>query len=197
MARGRRGVAARTKRMAVCALFSALGVVLLSLGALTEILDLTAAMLVSLFLIPIVVEYGGAYPYLVWAVTGVLGLFIVPQSWATQMYAGFLGYYPIMKNILERIRVKPLAWLLKIVIFNVALFAYMLVLFWLSGRGQGLLDTIKGLFGGVEMLGTSNWWLLALLALFEFMFVIYDVLVSKCVLLYLYRFRPKMKKYFQ
>ena len=197
MPRGRRGVAVRTKRMAVCALFCAVGVVLLSLGALTEILDLTAAMFVSLLLIPIVVEYGGAYPYLVWAVTGVLGLIIMPQSWATQMYAGFLGYYSILKNVLERIRVKPVVWLLKLVIFNVALVAYMLILFFLSGRTQSFFDTIKGFFGGVEILQASNWWLLALLALFEFMFVIYDVLVSKSAILYMYRFRNRMKKYLQ
>ena len=64
MARKRKGVAVRTRRLAVCALFCAVGVVLLGLGAITEILDLTAAMLVSLLLIPIVVEYGYRSPWL-------------------------------------------------------------------------------------------------------------------------------------
>ena len=56
---------------------------------------------------------------------------------------------------------------------------------------------IKGFFGGTDVVSASNWWLVALIALFEFMFVIYDILVSKSAILYLYRFRRKIKKYLQ
>ena len=196
MARKRKGVAVRTRRLAVCALFCAVGVVLLGLGAITEILDLTAAMLVSLLLIPIVVEYGGAYPYLVWAVTGVLGLIIMPQSWATQMYAGFLGFYPIIKNFIERIRLRPVAWLLKLAAFNVALFVYLLVIFFVSGRTQSFVDTVWGFLGDFSSATMSNWLLLGVLALAEVLFVLYDFMVSKSALLYLYRIRQKIKKYF-
>ena len=195
MARGRKGIAVRTKRMAVCALFCALGVVLLYLGALTEVLDLAVAMLVSMLMIPIMFEYGGIYPYLVWTVTGILGLVLYPSSWATQIYAGFLGYYPLVKHQIERVRVKPLAWFLKFATFNTALAIYMVLIFLILGKTGDFFDAMWAYLGDFGDLPTSNWWLLAVLLLFEVMFVMYDVMLSKVVLLYWYKFRQKIKKH--
>ena len=51
-----------TRRLAFAAILAALGVVLLELGSLVEVLDLSAAILVSVFVAYAMIELRGAYP---------------------------------------------------------------------------------------------------------------------------------------
>ena len=67
-----------TRALALSAVFSALGVVLLALGSLLQVLDLTMAVLASFLVILAVIELRGRYPYLIYAVTAVLGLLLCP-----------------------------------------------------------------------------------------------------------------------
>ena len=90
----------------------ALGVVLLLLGSVIEVMDIAMAALASLLCIFAVIEYGGAAPWLVFSVTGVLSLILLPNKTPAAMYVVFLGYYPIIKEKLERLK-KPIAWVLK------------------------------------------------------------------------------------
>ncbi|MBQ3000089.1 MAG: hypothetical protein IJD64_06490, partial [Clostridia bacterium] len=71
--------AQRTKRLAVCAMLSALGVVMLGIGSIISVMDISMAVIASLFCIFAVIEYGGAAPWLVFFVTGVLSL-LLPQK---------------------------------------------------------------------------------------------------------------------
>ena len=69
-----------TKNLALAALLSALGVVLLYVGAVVEVLDMSMAMLASFPIVFAVVEMGGAWPWLMYAVTGALSLILLPQE---------------------------------------------------------------------------------------------------------------------
>ena len=89
--------AQRTKRIAVCAMLSALGVVVLGIGSVLSVMDISMAVIASLFCIFAVIEYGGAAPWLVFLVTGVLSL-LLPQKAPAAMYLLFFGYYPILKD---------------------------------------------------------------------------------------------------
>ena len=70
----------QTKYLTVSAMLAALGVVLLSLGAMVEVLDISVAVLASLLTVYAVIEMGGAYPWLIWLVTSVLSLLLLPQK---------------------------------------------------------------------------------------------------------------------
>lgn len=91
-----------TKRLAVCAVLTALGVTLSWLGSLVGILDLCTPFITALLLIPIVVEYGRAYPWGIWLATTVLSLLLLPSKAPAAVYLVF-GYYPILKAYLERL----------------------------------------------------------------------------------------------
>ena len=95
-----------TKRLTVCAILSALGVALSWLGSLVGVLDLCTPLLTSLLLIPVVIEYGKAYPWGVWLATTLLSLLLVPNKSPAAVYLVF-GYYPILKAYLERMRPLP------------------------------------------------------------------------------------------
>ena len=91
-----------TRKLTTCALLAALGVVLLYLGSLVEVLDVSMAVIVSLFCIFAVIEYGGSAPWLIYAVTGVLSLILLPIKTPALLYLLFFGYYPILKEKLEK-----------------------------------------------------------------------------------------------
>ena len=92
----------RTRRIALCGVFSALGVVLLCLGSLIEVLDLSTAAIASLICVLVMIEYGGWYPWGVYVSTALLALLLAPQKSAALIYA-FFGFYPIVKAYLERL----------------------------------------------------------------------------------------------
>ena len=84
--------------MTVCAMLSALGVVLLLIGSFVEVMDLSAAAIASLLCVFAVIEYGGASPWLIFAVTSVLSMVLLPTKTPALMYLAFFGYYPIIKE---------------------------------------------------------------------------------------------------
>lgn len=167
--------AQRTKRLAVCAMLSALGVVILGIGSVISVMDISMAVIASLFCIFAVIEYGGTAPWLVFLVTGVLSL-LLPQKAPAVMYLLFFGYYPIIKEKLEK-RPKAVAWVLKEVIFQIAL--------------VGMLLLYHFLFMAT---GTVPWTMyLVLAAIAEIVFPIYDFALTRLITLYIFRLRNRFK----
>ena len=80
-----------TKRLTVSAMLSALSVTLLYLGSFIEVLDLSMAVLASLFTVVMVIEYGKGAPWSVFLVTSALSLILLPQKLPALMYALFFG----------------------------------------------------------------------------------------------------------
>ena len=110
-----------TRRVAMCGVFCALAVVFLGMGALVEVMDLTAAIAASLVLLPILLCYGNRYALLSYAVTAVLGVLLMPQSLSAWMFAGLTGYYPIIKTRLDRLP-RVLGWVIKLALLTAVLF---------------------------------------------------------------------------
>ena len=93
---GRRNTGKTAARTALAGMFSALSVVVLFLGYATGVLDLCAVAVTSMFIAVSMIELGGAYPYLVWAVTSVISLVILPDKLLAFEYILFGGIYPIL-----------------------------------------------------------------------------------------------------
>lgn len=166
----------RTKYLTVSAMLAALGVIILMLGSLVDVLDLTVAVLASLLGIYAVIEMGGVYPWLIWLVTSVLSFVLLPQKTPALFYAAFAGFYPIVKEKLERLK-KPICLTLKIVVFHLCLGA-LVGLAWLFL--PGLLD----------MEGAQ--WLPAVLYLMSFAgFLLYDFALTQLITYYLVRLRKR------
>ena len=168
----------RTRRIALCGVFSALGVVLLCLGSLIEVLDLSTAAIASLLCVLVMIEYGGFYPWSVYASTALLSLLLAPQKSAALIYALF-GFYPIVKAYLERLpRVGC-------VLVKCGIFALLEV----------LLITLGDVILGVQ--GQMPWFYYAALYALGFLTLwLYDVLVTRLVTRYLLRWRERIKKLF-
>ena len=167
----------KTRRLAVCAMLSALGVVLLCLGSAIEVMDLSMAVIASLFCVFAVIEFGGSAPWLIFFVTGVLSLILMPRSPAVT-YLLFFGYYPILKEKFER-QPRILAWVLKESVFHVAMVLIFLVL--------------RFLLLSPDLIDLSPWFFVVLAVLAEAVFILYDVALTRLISCYLFRLRDRFR----
>ncbi|MGN1127600.1 MAG: hypothetical protein ACI4T6_01445 [Candidatus Flemingiibacterium sp.] len=163
-----------TKKIALAAILSALGVIVLLLGSIFTMLDLTMVAVASLLVVMAVIELGGGYPYLVWLVTGVLALLLLPEKFSAILYMIFGGIYPILKAMFERLHF-VVAWIVKLSYFNTML----TLLIFLCNYIFHIPDT---------ELGYS--WLVYLLC--NGVFVLYDIAVSEIITLYLVKLRKTL-----
>ncbi len=157
-------------------MLSALSVILLYLGSLIEVVDLSMAVIASLACVFAVIEYGKSAPWLVFGVTATLSLVLLPNKSPAAVYALFFGYYPILKEKFEK---KPLVvnWVLKEVVFNVALVFIFIAMKLLLLLPDGILPILY----------------VIAVVLCELIFILYDFALTRLISLYVYRLRRRFK----
>ena len=187
-----KGISNKTKKLTLGAILSAMGVALLFVGSFIETLDLTMAALASFFCIFAVIELGGAYPWLIFSVTGVLSVILMPYSLTGWFYLLFFGYYPILKEKFERLS-RPVSWILKVLILNAALIVCVLVAYFLffGGSGEGnILSAFTLVFGDSN---AGEIMAIAVYALANVTFIVYDIALTKLITVYFIKIKPKFK----
>jgi hypothetical protein len=157
-------------------MLSALGVVVLYLGSLIEVLDISMAVISSLFAVMAVIEYGGIAPWAIYAVTGILSAVLLPSKLPAVMYILFFGFYPIVKERIERIKNRWLGFAIKEIVFNVCLVSLMFIAKWFMLDPEGLF-VFEVIF----------------FCLANLTFVIYDIALTRIISLYIYRIRKKFR----
>ena len=170
----KKNVINKTKALAVSAVLSAVCVVLMGIGSVFEVMDLSLATLASIAVIFAVIEFGGVYPWLMYFVTSVLSLLLLPNKFPAIAFFLFLGYYPIFKEKIERCgRVIRIA--LKMAIFNTAMgmiFASMKLLMIPLATGYLLV-------GSVILLNLTFWF--------------YDYALTVMISAYIHKIRKRIK----
>lgn len=170
-----RGRLKKTRALTLAAMLVALGVVLLGLGALIEVLDLSMAALASFLVVFAVIELGGAYPYLIYAATGLLSVLLLPAKTPALIYLLFAGYYPILKAVFEKKLPRVPAYICKVLVFNAGLaLAVFLALRFFAPSAQSAFS-----------------WQYWLLLIGTPVFLLYDVALTRLITFYLFRLRQR------
>lgn len=112
----------QSRRMAVCSVAAALGVVVLLLGAVLELGIYVCPMVVGLCLIPIGRRFGVKYQLLLWIVISFLSFLLVPNPEENLVFAGLFGWYPALQPRMQKLP-KILRALLKLLLFNAVVIA--------------------------------------------------------------------------
>ena len=181
-----------TRRIATCGVFCALAVVVLGLGAVIEVLDITAAAFAALILLPILLTYGGKYAGLSYAVTATLGVLLMPQSLSAWMYAGLTGFYPMVKQRLDRLP-RVLGWAVKLLLLTAVLLLYMAIFFFIMLGGEGsFTDAFFAGFGEADEPPVMAW---AVVGLSVFTFVLFDLLIDRLLVIYYIRWKKRVDKW--
>lgn len=164
----------KTKKLSISSIACALGVIILYIGSVLNVLDLTMAAITSVLVVFAVIELGGYYPYAIYTVTAILSLLLLPQKFPALIYALFAGIYPIFKAMFERLHY-IVSWTLKLSLFNTGLILIILIseyVFKIPDTGMGFAISV--------------------FALANVTFVIFDIALTRLITLYLVKIRKKL-----
>ncbi len=174
-----------TFKVALGGITAALSLVLMMVAGVTTTLVYAIPMIVGAFLMVLVVEFGAGFAGLVYVAVSIISMLVLGNKEAAIMYVAFFGYYPIIKSFLEKYMKKVLCWIVKYVIFNISMVvAYFVVskIFMIS-------------FDDVEELG--KYALQILLGAGNILFAMYDIMLTRIVSVYVYKWRKSVKRVFK
>lgn len=139
----------------------------------------------GVMLIPVVMENGVRWGWMVFAAVAFVAALIVPSMEAKVMFIAFFGYYPVLKATLERLRSRVLEWVLKLLVFNVTMVAAYLLMLYVFGLPADEFE-----IGGVNLP-------LVFLGLGNVVFVIYDMALTSVITMYTKALHPKLMRIFR
>ncbi|HBL40620.1 MAG TPA: hypothetical protein DDY98_03245 [Ruminococcaceae bacterium] len=175
----------QSSKTALGGIVSALSVILMLLTAVLPFMTYALPLLAGTLLIAMVIELGKGWAAAVYAAVSLLSVFVVPDKEAAVFYIAFFGYYPIIKSTLEKHLPRVVEWCVKLLIFNAACVA-----------GWFLTVYVFGIpFDETELFG--KWSMAVLLGIGNVTFVVYDLMLTKVVTLYLYRLRKVFRRVFK
>ena len=170
-----------SRRLAFAGIFTAVSVILMVLGGVIPIATFTAPAFAGLCLVPVLVEFGGKTALLCYLAVSLLSFLFVPDREMLLLFVLLLGYYPIAQPYINRIKIKPLQLLAKILLCTVSvIIAYSLLLLLFAS------PALRQEFGEY-----SRWFQATLLIVGNITFLLYDILIQKIKLIYQYRFRGR------
>lgn len=155
-------------------MLAALSAVVLFLGTMTGVMDLTGICVASAFTAVAVVELGGAYPWLIWGVVSVISFILLPDKSIAAAYALFGGIYPMLKLYFERLG-RIAEWAAKL--------CY-------GGLVLGVLYVLSRFVFGIPQ--ETGWLMIGLGVGYAVFFVVYDYALSVAMTMYMRRLRPKL-----
>lgn len=175
-----------TRRIAFGGVISAFSLVSMLLSGLFPLAEYTCPALAGMLLVALVIDFGKRTAWLAFGAVAILALVIVPNKESALMFAFLFGYYPILKASIEQVKSRILEWVLKFAVFNVAVVAA----YWLMTNALGMVQVLEDAVIGSLTLPVS----LALLLLAgNVTFGLYDVVLSRLIVLYCNRVRPRLQ----
>ena len=175
------------KQSGKIALGGVLGALSLMFMLLTIFPYMTYALpaIAGVMLIPVVMENGVKWGWMVFAAVACAAAIIVPSMESKVMFIAFFGYYPVLKATLERLHSRVAEWALKLLIFNVTMVAAYLLMIYVFGLPADEFE-----IGGVNLP-------LVFLGLGNVVFVIYDVALTNVITMYMRSLHPKLMRIFR
>ena len=121
-----------SRNMAMGGVFAALAVVIMNLGGLIPMATYVCPAICMVILSFVHMACGSRIAWTWYAAVSILSLLMSPDKEAAAVFA-FLGYYPILKPMIEKMKGK---WLWKLAVFNIS----MVVLYSILIRIMGITE---------------------------------------------------------
>lgn len=171
----------KSYRLALCAVVCALSLVMMLLTGLIPVGTYAFPCIAGVFLAVIVIEAGYPGALLVYAVVSVLSFFFVTDKEAALYYTAFLGFYPVLKGVMELVKSRLVQYILKFIAFNLCV----VVAFFVSIY---VLMVPKESF---ELFSVYLPWVFLLLG--NVVFLAYDICLTRLITEYVNKWRNKLK----
>ncbi len=169
-------------RVAFCGLVSALALVFMLSTTIIPVATYAFPCFAGFLLIAVVVEFGEKWALAAYFVISVLSVFLAGDKEAVVYFIAFLGFYPIVKSFIERIRSKAVQYVIKYALFTACMIgAFTVCKFILKIPDEEF--TVMGFYIP---------WVFLIAA--EIVFFVYDKCVSILVFRYVTSLRNKIFK---
>lgn len=169
-------------KTALCGVSAALSIVCMLLTTLVPIATYSCAILAGMINLIVLIELKGKWSWGVYAAVGILSILLVPDKEAVVYYIALFGYYPIVKQMIEKKKNRIIQWLLKLLTFNMAVIAAFFVTVYILGVPKE----------SFEIAGYYLPWVFLIIG--NPVFVLYDVALTGVVLMYIIKYRKILFK---
>ena len=174
-------VSKKAAKLAFSSLMSAAAVALMLVARLVSVADYCITAACGLIIGVVVVECGWKWAIASFSVVSCLGLMLGSFECAL-LFACFFGYYPIVKPYIEKLKIW-LEWLLKLTLFN-SVIVSLYVIF----------DKLVAPISDIPYISDTVYFII-LIAMANFVFILYDVLFNKLMGMFFRRVHPMLTKY--
>ncbi len=172
----------RTRAVAFGGVITALALTLMLLAGVLPTASYSLAALAGMLLVPLVIEFGITTSMSAFIAVGLLSMLLLADKEAGILFCCVLGWYPIAKAPIEKIKSNWLCWALKLTVFNLAVVGF----YFISTRlffAAGFEDTVLGKYSIPALWGLGN-----------IAFIVYDIALSKLIVVYMRRLHERLKK---
>lgn len=170
----------KSKKVAFAGSLSALSLLSMFFTGIIPFFDYTLPALSGILLIPVVIEIDKRTAFLSFLSVGFLSALIVPNKEAAILFIAFLGYYPILKSYFESFKSRFIEWTIKIIIFNISLVSSYFIAIYIFN--------LSAIF---DSFSVAIW---ILYPIINFVFIIYDIAISRLIDYYFKSLRNKIIK---
>lgn len=171
-------------RVALGGIVSALCLVTMFLAGVLPALYIVLPMIAGVLMMIIAEEVSKSWALLTYIAVSILAMFITFDKEAALLFILIFGHYPILRLYTEKLPLKWLRRLVRLLIFNACVIAYFYVTVYIFGLDE-MLDEFDdyGRYGAYIMLGMAN-----------IIFVLYDLNLDNIHRRYKKRLAVKLRK---
>ena len=170
----------KTKNITFCGISAAAATVIM-ITAYFPYLTYAIPCIASLVIMAVVIELGNKYAFATY-LASLLPVFLFCETEAKLLYICLVGFYPILKAVFEKVKIRALEYILKFILVNAAVFAIYLLSTFVFGIPIDDMGEL-GKYGSVILLAAAN-----------ITFFLYDMCIGKMALFYIIRIHPSVKK---
>ncbi|MBO7218313.1 MAG: hypothetical protein J6V50_06375 [Clostridia bacterium] len=172
----------KTNKITLSAILAALAAVFM-ITSFFPYLTYGIPALASLFVMVAVVEIGVKWGFATYIVAAVLVGILPGDPEAKLIFIAIFGYYPVLKSLLERKCNRIVEYVLKFSVFNLMILLSYGVLAGFFGIELGDMGEF-GKYTAVILIATAN-----------FVFIIYDIMITRVSVWYSFRFHKIISRY--
>ena len=172
----------KSVKITCCGIISAIAAVILLATNIPIMLYAIPALAGIVYIVP-AIEFGTKWAFLCYGITAIISLVLPCEREALIVFIGILGYYPIVKMLIERLNNRLLEYILKLLLFNVSIIASYTVVIKLMG-----ITVLEN-----DMFGLKITVALLLLA-GNIVFLVFDFTLTRILQLYFIKLRKIVRK---
>ncbi len=174
----------KSSRIAFCGISGGVILLLMLLGNIIPIATYTVPCLASILMMIVLEECGDTSAWTLYGAVSLLSMIVITDKELTLFYVLIMGFYPMLKKHIKKLRSSVFRLLIKLVAFNSALaviYVILLVIFPIA-------DT------AAEFAALGRAMNIVLILLGNLVFFMLDAAMSKIRILYIKKLRPKLIK---